>query len=104
MKTIKFGHKYQKFSYGDGNLPGFAKLIEVFSIKLEEISPLLIQYDTETQDGRNYRLPAKGEYLLLIFQVNPRHIFTTMRREYPSKKKYYKNSIGEVFRLEVSGE
>lgn len=98
MNKIKFSHYYFKIP----NLIKEAVLLEVIPIKLEKLSSYFIQYDTAFINGF-YRLPKKGDYLLLIFneRVLNDKLFTTFRRRTPQKEKYYRSKIGELFTIEI---
>jgi len=98
MKTIKFSHLYKKL-YGI-NI-NEAMLLEVVRVNLEDLSQTFIDYDT---DRGIFKLPVKGEYMLLIFDkgdVHEKNIFITVRRWTSVKEKYYRNSIGKHFRVEI---
>ena len=96
MNHIKFSHKYAKLLHPDTGRPIVnAMLLQVLDIKLEELSRHFIAYDT---DGI-YKLPDKGEYLMLIFQKGDDDIFTTLRRKTPNKNEYYRSKVGEYFEI-----
>ena len=113
MRTIKFSHRYLKLELDRVNLPLTltASLLEVLNVNLENLSAYFLTYDTMFYKGEGhmdlYDLPKKGKYLLLIFEKNEsfeRSIFTTLRRETPEKEKYYRDSIGESFKVIIEEE
>jgi hypothetical protein len=66
MNKIKFSHNYWKLPPAEG----YALLLEVLEVKLENLSRAFINYDTMyMENGKDgyYKLPKKGDYLLLIF-------------------------------------
>lgn len=102
---IKFSRKYSKLKDGFSTVK-MARLLEVLDVRLEELSPELIEYDTRYNFEEYYKLPAKGDYLLLIFEKAPfwGEIFTTLRRRSGRNLEYYRGLIGRVFEVEVDGE
>jgi len=99
MPTIKFSYTYNKL-FLDGKLIKEAILLDVIPVKIENLSKDFLNYDT---DQGEYKLPKKGEYLLLIFQKSCTNIFTTLRRYIPEKEEYYRKLIGETFTIEYTG-
>jgi hypothetical protein len=99
---IKFSHRYSKLIRTESSKNGYlvkeAKLLEVISVLIKNISKEFLDYDTD--DGK-YELPKKGNFLMLIFQKSKYDIFTTMRRYTPEKYVYYKLKIGQVFDIEI---
>jgi hypothetical protein len=107
--TIKFSHGYTKL------LNAFvphenAKLLEVLTVNLEELSTHFLDYDTD--DG-TFQLPESGKFLCLLF-LKPKtdgsynvsdyaaaNLFTTLRRWTPAKETYYRSLIGENFAIEI---
>lgn len=70
-------------------------LLEVVNIKLEDLSESFLDYDT---DEGTYKLPKKGEYMMLIFKKDTTtHLMTTLRRRTADKEKYYRSAIGKWF-------
>ena len=92
MKTIKFSHQY-------GKLNGMGKqavLLDVLTIKLEEMSKVFLDFDT---DNGLFPLPKRGNYLLLLFKGDA-GIFPTLRAAFPGTKvDYYRKAIGETFEI-----
>lgn len=110
MPQIKFSHDYNKLKtmdigyYPDTLIPCLneeAFLIGVFPVKLEELHKDFISYDTD--DGK-YKLPKKGNYLMLLFKKDKYNCFTTLRRETPQKLEYYRSLIGQRFDIVISSE
>lgn len=105
MNTICFSHFYQKmprdFQY--------SKLLQVLPVKLEDLSPDFLQYDTTYIDGgeeKQYPLPEKGEYLLLLLQAGSGHgrLWTTLRSRFghgKDKLEYYNSMMGHIFECKV---
>ena len=105
LPRIRFAHNYSKLKDGFSATKR-AKLLEVLEVRLEALSRELIEYDTRYGFGNYCKLPAKGDYLLLIFEKSPfwGEIFTTLRRSKPQKLEYYRGLIGQVFEVEVEVE
>lgn len=99
MKTIKFSHTYQKLKHHE-KITNSSMLLEVLEVELSNLSFEFLLYDT---DGI-YELPKKGKYLMLIFMKDNSNIFTTLRRYTPQKEKYYRESRGENFNVEIVQE
>jgi hypothetical protein len=98
---IKFSHKYRKLLDEKNNAINQAALLEVIPIELSELSPYFMDYDT---DHGEYKLPAEGKYLMLVFLkpgVINTNLFTTIRRFTPEKYKYYKDARGEMFEVQI---
>lgn len=97
--SIKFSHHYAKLRACEPEMK--ATLILVLVVKLEELPKTFIDYDTD--DGV-YKLPKKGEYMMLFFEGS-RGLITTMRRAYPlTKVDYYNGMIGKTFDIIISPE
>ena len=98
MPAIKFTHAYRKLMDSKAIPISTAELIQVQEIKLEELHPAFLDYDT---DCGVYALPKKGIFLMLIFlkkgRGEPANLFTTLRRYIPQKADYYKSQIGKTF-------
>ena len=80
--------------------PGFehSKLIDVLPVKLEDLSLDFILYDTSYLDGgeeKQYALPGKGDYMILLLLSGAGCLWTTIRRVTPEKIAYYRRNIGE---------
>ena len=106
-KTIRFSHFYTKLNHTSKSIPTppqYATLLEVFVCNTEELHPGFIEYDTVYFDEKlnkwkNYPLPP-GKILVLLFD-SAGFLFTTIRRYTPRKHEYYKNSRGELFKIEI---
>lgn len=105
MKTIKFTHKYTKHPLNvmDGSE---VKLIEVLNSKFEELSDTFKEYDTKYYCGGHYKLPKKGDCLVLLFLGNGAilgadELFTTVRRSTPAKEMYYKGLRGQKLGVKI---
>ena len=106
MIKIKFSHKYDKMP------PGFqhSKLLDVLPVNLEVLSLDFILYDTsytEGGEGKNYPLPAKGAYMVLLLLTQSGCLWTTIRSQRGSggrdKLAYYRGLIGQWVECEVNG-
>ena len=99
LPTIKFSHQYGKLYYA-GTPCKFATLLIVLVVQLETLHKSFTDYDT---DKGLFKLPAKGDYLMLIFQKNKHHpnLFTTLRRHTPEKYKYYSALTGQLFNIKI---
>lgn len=98
MIKIKFSHRYTK-QPRDFQL---SKLIDVLPVKLEDLSLDFILYDTSYLDGgesKNYPLPAKGAYMILLLLTQSGHLWTTIRSQRGTagldKLAYYRSLIGQ---------
>lgn len=99
---INFSHIYTKFPRDYQ----FSKLLDVLPVKLEELSPSFLVYDTiyQGEDGEEYYypLPKKGNYMILVLQAGSGcgHLWTTIRSQVGrggrNKLEYYRSHIGEV--------
>lgn len=90
---IKFSHNYKKLrglKNGDK-----VKLLQVIDVKLEHLSNSFLMYDT----GGVYKLPKRGNYLMLIFEKGLGDIFTTLRRWTDTKAKYYRTMEGRFLEI-----
>ena len=101
---INFSHKYNKMPYGFES----SKLLDVLPIRLEDLSPEFLRYDTSYLDGgeeKQYLLPKSGNYMILLLQASSGAgpIWTTIRSRWPANKlEYYKSHIGEVFECRIT--
>ena len=107
MTILKFSHTYDKMPR-DYKL---SKLLDVLPVKLENLSPDFRQYDTSYLDGgegKNYSLPAKGDYMILLLQAGSGcgQLWTTIRSQRGSagldKLGYYRGKIGEILECVVT--
>lgn len=107
MITVKFSHFYSKMPRDFQH----SKLLDVLPVKLEDLSPEFLRYDTTYNDGgeeRNYELPKKGDYMILLLQSGAGNgqLWTTIRsqrgRGGSDKLAYYKSHIGEVVKIEIT--
>lgn len=99
---IKFSHVYNKMPRDFQH----SKLLDVLPVRLEDLSPDFLRYDTTYLDGgeeRQYPLPAKGAYMILLLQAGEGHgqLWTTIRRQTKTKLDYYKSHIGDVAECKV---
>jgi hypothetical protein len=111
MTVIKFSHIYNKMPRDFQQ----SKLLEVISIKLEEMSEEFREYDTSFLDWSlntkgglcHYPLPAKGEYMILFLQAGSGcgQLWTTIRSRWGGKGNdkyiYYKTKIGEIVECQI---
>ena len=100
---INFSHLYKKMPFGFDS----SKLLDVFPVRLEDLSPEFIRYDTSYLDGgeeKQYQLPKSGAYMILLLQASAGAgpLWTTIRSQWPKNKlEYYKSRIGEVFECRI---
>lgn len=103
--TIKFSKNYKKLP-PDAN-GQMARLLFVHPIELADQQLHFINYDTSAVDGSFYKLPSRGKYMVLLFELNG-SIFTTIRpirsRFIPDKLSYYQKNIGKTFRIKIEVE
>ena len=96
---INFSHHYTKMPYGFDS----SKLLGVLPVRLEDLSPDFLRYDTSYLDGggeTQYKLPKTGNYIILLLLAcsGAGPLWTTIRSQWPPEKMdYYKSHIGEVF-------
>ena len=67
MLTIPFSHYYKKMPIGV-NKRGAKTILKGYTV-VDELSPEFIEYDTAIAAGGDYRLPAKGPYLILFLET-----------------------------------
>jgi len=91
---ISFSHEYPKL-HGQKS----AILLAVEFCGRSDLTEKFIEYDTAYLGG-NYPLPP-AKYLVLVFLGDEMIPFTTVRRWTEEKFRYYYNSIGKVFNMEV---
>ena len=105
MKIIKFSHRYTKHPINviDGCE---VRLIEVLKSKFEDLSDTFIEYDTKHYCRGHYKLPKKGDCLVLLFLGggpiwDTSELFTTVRRSTPAKEMYYKGLRGQKLVVKI---
>ena len=97
---IKFTHTYAKLLGKDDKPITYAKLLDVIPRRMEDVSSELIAWDT---DQGTYKLPQKGQYLMLIFmKPGKKDTFCTFRRHTQAKEEYYRKSLGEIFYIQIN--
>jgi len=100
MNIIKFSHQFPKLLDHTNRPINQAKLLQVLTVDLADLSAEFIDFDTYYNQ---YPLPKKGKYLLLIFMKPGNiHLFTTLRRCTTEKERYYRGGIGEVFYIQIT--
>lgn len=95
MHVIKFSHIYPKL-WGQDQ----AELIAIRLINRKDMHQDLIEYDTKTKLGTYYPLPP-NDYIQLVFIGNKNIPFCTLRRMTQEKFDYYKQFIGQQFKIEL---
>lgn len=98
--AIKFDHIYWKMPPAEMMLQNRTKLLQVFPISFEDMSPDFIQYDTAIKGGGNYELKP-GNYLML-FLTTGRYTWTTLRKFNQENYDYYTKNLGRFFKIEIS--
>ena len=98
MRTIKFGHKYDKMPVGFE----VSMLIEAFVVDRDDLCEGFIVYDTSYGVNREkYPLP-KGKLILMLLKTRDiGELWTTVRRCYPEKLSYYRGLRGHFVKCEV---
>jgi hypothetical protein len=93
---------YEKLKNIDKSKP--VKLVECMPTALCCLTGDFIEYDTTFyDDGKKDNYPLKeGQYLILFFVDCNGTLFTTIRRQTPSKTEYYMTSIGCEFELIIN--
>lgn len=98
MPTIKFVYPFSKLRCVTS---GFATLLEVMEVNMENLSQTFLDFDT---DQGKYKLPKKGKMIMLIF-TSDKGMFTTLRSIWPgTKMDYYKKNIGQNFEVAITQE
>lgn len=106
--TIKFSHSYDKMPAGWY----LSKLLDVLPVKLEDLSQEFLKYDTWIEGDEYYKLPTKGDYMILLLRstaikddtgniTESSQLWTTIRRRTPEKEKYYRGLIGQVVKCQI---
>ena len=101
MIKIKFSHLYNKMPRDYQH----SKLLAVLPIRLEDLGLDFILYDTSYLDGgeeKQYALPERGDYMILLLLSGSGQLWTTIRRVTPEKIAYYRRNIGEWVDCEVT--
>ena len=105
MKNIKFSHDYEKLPLNWENTQ--ALLIAVYPMKVDILKNKYTsfwRYDTKIKGKDEYYPLNFEDALILIFiHYNSGKLFPTIRRDYPRKREYYQNAIGETFIIEKKG-
>lgn len=105
--VIKFSRCYSKLLDEQGEMITMAILLDVVHVDLQELPAPFLDYDTDC--GR-YRLPSRGDYLMLIFlksparllgEKTPSNLFTTLRRRTHEKHEYYSGLVGQEFEVRL---
>ena len=105
MPKIQFSHIYPKLLDSHNDAIESAKLIHMGKIKLKDLHPSFLFYDTHNGE---HKLPKKGEFLMLIFlkpyesYISEQNLFTTLRRYTPAKEGYYSKKIGQEFEVVIN--
>ena len=80
-----------------------ARLVEISQTFVDNDAPFcedFIHYNQETADGNEVPL-ADGHYFILHFVGEKQIPFTILRRQNYEALKYYRQHIGDYFRIEV---
>jgi len=91
---ITFSYPFSKLFHNSSPI-GAAKLIQVIETDFSDLAQEFIDYDT---DFGQYQLPKVGPCIILIF-LKKGGIFTTIRDI--TKGELYRNSVGQVFDIEL---
>ncbi|MCK9571074.1 hypothetical protein M0R72_19150 [Candidatus Pacearchaeota archaeon] len=103
---IKFSHFYTKMVRDYQQ----SKLLDVLPVKLEDLSPDFLLYDTAYEEAgeiKYYPLPKNGNYMVLLLQAGAGKgkLWTTIRSQRGKfgidKMQYYRDHIGEVCECRV---
>lgn len=106
---IKFSHNYRKIP---GSVLGYGlfelkptRLIQVLSVDKSELSKEFIDYDDtyDDPDGKPAHFPVPEGPLLLLLLETGGELWTTLRRSYPTKEKYYKDLVGKEVTIQIDG-
>lgn len=101
MNKIKFSHKtYFKLQRINVNQP--VRLLLVYEVNKKDLCNEFIDYDTKFQSSNgieSYQLP-NATLIILTFIDIAGNLFTTVRRWDIDKLYYYKQNIGQSFKIE----
>lgn len=121
LPKIRFSHEYHKMPVAVRTGGMVTKLAQVFVTTREELTELIVEYDTRfTWDDINsgkivldhYVLP-KGKVLFLLllsyYQIkskSPEHqhigeLWSTIRRHMPEKEAYYRSLVGKEVEIVI---
>jgi hypothetical protein len=103
---IKFSHLYSKMPRDYQH----SKLMQVFPIDRADLGLDFLLYDTSYNEGgeeKQYPLPEKGAYLVLLLRAGSGHgaLWTTIRSRWGGgrdKLAYYRGKMGEVAECRIS--
>lgn len=98
--TIKFSDIYWKMPPAEMIMKYPTKLLQVFPIEKEDLSPEFLQYDTSIRTGGNY--PIIDKILLVLFLTTGRYTWTTIRSFTIEKYEFYKQNTGKHFKIEIN--
>ena len=117
LPKIKFSHHYEKLREAEiAEEGGNACLISVCKVNLEDLPKGFLWWDTlyyvlgkgGKREERHFKLPEKGEYLLLVFSEKFSYIlFGTLRSPYGKwgdKQMHYQSMIGKEFEVEINAK
>jgi len=109
---IRFSHKYFKmpesFFFKDREAKSF--LIGISVCDISQLPKEFLDWDTEYDSGNGlayYKLPKGKVLMLIIFTKQENSVsecWTTIRSHNPQKEEYYRNLIGQEFKIEVENE
>lgn len=100
MQEIKFTKWLQKLAYIDTTKP--VTLIHASPTRICRLSSVFLQYDTRfTGDRGLYNLEGLDQIILLMFADCEGTAFTTLRAFTEPKWKYYREMVGQEFRVVV---
>jgi hypothetical protein len=105
--TIKFSHAYWKMpNHAIPNMLFDLKpttLIQVLNVDRNQLSKEFLDYDdTYTgPDGKPAHFPVPDGPLLMLFLETGGVLWTTLRRSYPTKEKYYRDLVGKEVTIEM---
>ena len=102
MNKIKFSHNYEKLKNIKVDEP--VVLIEALFVNTKDLTDEFKTYDAQylTEDGVSFYDLKDMDALILIFIDVHGNIFTTIRRQTPSKNEYYLTSIGSKFQVVIN--
>lgn len=101
---INFSHRYCKMPYGFQE----SKLLDVLPVRMEDLDPEFLRYDTSYLDGgeeKQYALPKSGAYMIPLLQASSGAgpLWTTIRSQWPfDKLEYYRSHVGECFECRIT--
>lgn len=101
MNKLKFSADYEKLPKNwEGTQAVLAAVVECKINRIKKALPAFVKYDTAYRGNKGYyKLDFEKGLILFFIHLNSGRVFTTIRRHYPKKYKYYLSNVGKTFLL-----